>query len=470
MKNETATAIKPELIGGVRDYLPQTMLARQEIFDKIRMVYESFGFVPLDTPAVEKLDVLTGNSPSFQMELFHTAIVRGKEDIKFAFQKQNVEMALRFDLTVPLSRVVVAYPQDIPKPFKRYQVGKVWRGEKPQAGRFREFVQFDADIIGSRSILADTEIIHVMYSVMKALGIDEFLIKINNRKILNGLTEYIGLQKMEQCDEVMRILDKKNKISEKEMTKELSRKPENEYDDSAPNLLSDKIDILTSFINIKSGKRETLMTAGKTVGETKIGKEGIRELMEIIENLEDLEIPNQNWTIDLSVARGLGYYTGPVFETTLTDLPEMGSVYSGGRFDGLSNRFVSDSNIPGVGASVGVDRLFVALEQLGKLENKPSKTQVLVAFFDKNLKSDYLKISNEIRKKGISVEIYLDAEPLKAQITYAAKQGIPLVIIIGSDEKEKNTVSLRNMKTRKQETVDKNKLIDKLTIVLNTGR
>jgi len=454
--------IKPELVGGVRDYLPQTMIARQKILDKIRKVYESFGFVPLETPAIEKFEVLTGRDDKFKMNLFRTIVANGTESIESAAKRQNKEakMALRFDLTIPLSRVITAYPNDIPKIFKRYQTGKVWRGEKAQAGRFREFTQFDADIVGTNSMLADTEIIQIIYTVMKALNINDFLIRINNRKILNGLLDKIGAKNNEQYKEIMRILDKQEKISRKELVKELSRKPENKYDIAAPNLAQKEIDILIDFADIEGKPKKVLSKAKKLIGQNNKGLQGVKELSEIISNLQTLDIPQKNWTIDLSIARGLDYYTGPVFETNLTKLKNIGSVYSGGRFDGLSNRFIPNSNIPAVGASVGVDRLFNALEILKQIKTKPCLTKVMIALFDKGLVNYYLQLAEQVRSAGVETEIYLENEPLKTQIIYAAKQEIPLVVIVGSNEKEQGQISIKNMKTRKQVTINKNNFID----------
>lgn len=457
--------IKPEKVGGFLDYLPPVMLARQRMLDVIKTIYELFGFMPLDTPAVEKLDVLTGNKPDFRMNLYRVLIATGLIDINEAAQKCDTDLALRFDLTVSLSRVIAAYPDKINKPFKRYQIGKVWRGERAQAGRYREFVQFDADIIGSRSTMADTEIIQLMYEVMIALGFSNFLIKINNRKIFEGLNEYIGLKDKDKKAEMMKIIDKLEKIGSKAMVEELRREPNNEYD-PAPNLSSNNTDKILSFISITGSHAEVLDKAEKMVGGVEIGKKGIDELREIVGNLEVLEIPKKNWAIDLSVARGLGYYTGPVFETTLNDMPEIGSVFSGGRFDGLVDRFVPNSNIPGTGASVGVDRLFAAMKKLGKIEIVPSLTKVLVVMFDSTLRNDYLRIANQIRKIDIPTEIYFDEVSLKTQLAYAAKQEIPLVVIIGSKEKAENKVALKNMRTRTQETVDENQLLDRIKQIL----
>jgi len=445
--------IKPERVGGTCDYLPETALARQKMFDTIRKVYESFGFLPIETPAIERLEVLTGNDSSFDMRLFRVAVAQGIGEAVF---DQVVPLALRFDLTIPLARFVAAHPE-LTKPFKRYHVGPVWRGETPQLGRFCEFTQFDADIIGSDSILADTEIINLMYEVMKALRFERFVIRINSRKILNGLlSKFAGLTPRQKI-EVLRILDKAEKIEEEEMHKALTRKPDSSFDETAPQLSRQDADEIIRFVCIGSG--DVLRQAEAIVGDTELGQEGISELREICQNLDLLRISSANLVVDLSVARGLGYYTGAVFEVFLTDLPEIGSVYSGGRFDGLLSRFIPDSNIPGVGASVGVDRLFAGMGELGIVELKQSNTRVLITLFDQDLQPEYLLLAQELRQSGIATEVYLDNKPLKVQLGYAAKLGIPFVAIIGPDEKEAGKVSIRNMTDRTQETVSKEDLI-----------
>lgn len=457
MKRDTVNA---ELPSGMCDYLPPEMIIKQKVFDIIRGVYELYGFLPLETPGIEKLEVLTGNDPSFNMNLFHTFVVKGVKNTEI--EELDTDLALRFDLTVPLARVVAMHPE-LSKPFKRYALGKVWRGEKAQAGRYREFSQFDADIIGTRSMLADTEIITVMYDVMRKIGFTDFVIKINNRKILNGLAVCANFFEPQTKQEaVFRILDKLGKITEQEMVEELGKPPDNYLDESKPNLPKNDIDKIINFVGIKGSGSFVLTEAEKIVGQIPIGQQGISEMREIVENLESMNIPEKNWLIDLSVARGLGYYTGPVFETILTNMPELGSVYSGGRFDGLTNRFIPNSNIPGVGASVGVDRLFVAIDKMGIFPKQKTVSDVLIAFFDTNLKATYLRLANELRSKGINTEIYFDKEPLKAQLAYAAKQEIPYVIIIGSKEADSETVTIRDMRTREQKTLDKNSVFDSI--------
>lgn len=442
-------SIKPELLGGFQDFLPEEMIARDGIINLIRQVYESFGFLPLDTPCMEGKPILFGDATDFNKSVFMARIVRGQEDKGEAIG-EGEDFALRFDLTVSLARVAAAYP-DLPKPFKRYQSGKVWRGEKPQRGRYREFMQFDLDTIGSRSMLADTEIIQVMYTVMKKLVGDRFLIKFNNRKILNGVAEMLGCQAV--AKNLYRIIDKVEKIGVENVIEELLRQPDNQYDETAVALPLDKVELVRTFLTIKGRSiSDTLDAVSDLFGnQTVNGSEGIDELREIAANLSSLNISEDYCQVDLSVARGLDYYTGPVFETSLVDLPAIGSVFSGGRFDGLSDRFMPGSNISGVGASVGVDRLIAALRELNLLKTRRSTASVLVTIFGKQFVRESFDFSCALRSRGVATELYVDDLPLKAQMAYAAKQGIPYLVIIGEDEIKAGVVVFKDMAARTQE-------------------
>lgn len=431
--------ITPELAGGFKDYLPEDMIPRQKMFDSIRKTFELFGFLPLDTPGIEKERILTGGDADFKMMMFKTSL---KDD-----EEEN--LALRFDLTVPLARVMALYTDKIEKPFKRYQTGKVWRGEKPQAGRFREFVQFDADIVGTDRMSADSEIIALMYETLKNLQIERFLIKVNNRKILNGLPSFAGYDEKLNT-EVLKSIDKLDKIGWAGVTKELTGKGFN----------NSQINKLEEFITLKGDSSEnTLLRLEKMMADSPEAVEGIKELQEITANLKSLEVPSEFWQIDLSVARGLGYYTGPIFETTLLDLPSIGSVFSGGRYDDLVSRFGAQK-LPAVGTSIGVDRLFYALEKLSLLKQERSNVKALVFNFDKSAEGYCQEIVTQLRKAGVPSEIYLGREEfLKEQLTYALKQEIPVVIIAGSDEMGKKVAQVKDIKKREQQEV----LFDQIT-------
>ncbi|PIR92714.1 histidine--tRNA ligase [Candidatus Falkowbacteria bacterium CG10_big_fil_rev_8_21_14_0_10_44_15] len=451
----SAKTIKPDLLGGFRDMLPGEAIMFQDMVATIRRVYESFGFVPLETPGMERWDVLTGNA-KVEKSIFTARIVRGIEDEKVSDETWEQSYTLRFDLTVPLARVVAAYP-DLPKPFKRYQLGRVWRGEKPQADRFREFYQFDFDTIGSNSILADVEVIQVMYATMVALGIQNFVIRFNTRKLLNGLAALVNCR--ERASEMLRVIDKLDKIGIEGVLAELQRQPDNEYDESALAFSAEQATAVQSFLEIRGDSAQDVIAQLKQLfaGKSSTGEDGIREIETIVATLRELNIPEKNWRFDLSVARGLDYYTGPVFETVLTDLPKLGSVFSGGRFDGLTNRFMPDSNIPGVGASVGVDRLLVGMQQLELAKVKETLTDVLVTIFDQldtALQNASLQCCNEMRKAGINAELYLGEDrTLRAQLAYAQKKNIPFVTIIGPDELRQNKAQLKNMSKRTQQVL-----------------
>jgi len=426
------------------------MIARQEMVLKIRETCESFGFLPLETPGLERSSVLGTDKDEFKMQVYR-------------FRAGDQDVTLRFDLTVPLSRVVSANPELI-KPFKRYQFGSVWRKESPQAGRYREFAQFDADIVGSDSIIADTEIIVLMFKTLKNLGIDNFVIRFNDRKILNGLPAYASFDQG-KTDQVLRTLDKLDKIGQDGVVNELKSKSHNELGEDGLALTERSISKIVDFLNLKGSTQELIGELKKLFCGVSVSEEGIGECEKIIENLEYLSIPRENWRLDLSIARGLGYYTGPVFETTLTDCPEIGSVFSGGRFDDLITRFTGEK-IPSVGASVGVDRLLAALEKMGTIEKKVSTAKVLITVIDQSLSPKIMRLAQNFRAAGINTEIYLGKEKgLKGQIIYAAKREIPFVVIIGEEEDRVGKLKLKSMVERKEDLLLEK---DAAKIILNS--
>lgn len=444
MKN----SIKPKLASGFRDYLPPDAAAREWMVETIKTVFKRFGFLPLETPGVEQEEILTGGDPNFKKQLFRLNL--GGQDDK---------TALRFDLTVPLARVVAAYSNELPKPFKRYQVGNVWRGERAQAGRFREFTQFDADIVGASDVAADAEIISLMYETLTALGFEKFLIRVNNRKVLNALREFADFPK-EKTEKVLRIMDKLDKDGWEGVATELAS-------DSGAGLKENSIKSIKKFLELKGKNKEILKKAVALFENSKAAEEGVTELEELAKNIEALGVPEKNWAIDFSVARGLGYYTGPVFEAILTDYPELGSIFAGGRYDDLVSRFGS-ADIPATGASVGVDRLFVALKKFNLFPDIKSPAQILVLNFDENSEEICEKLASELRRGGISTEIYLGQEKnLKGQLNYAVKQSYPVVLIIGEEERKRKIVQIKNMKERTQEAVPIKETLGYLKKLLN---
>jgi histidyl-tRNA synthetase len=448
MEKENKT-IKPEIPGGFMDLLPEAAIAQEALFAKIKKIYKSFGYAPLDTPCMERTEVLTGGDKNFNKSIFIARVVKGEEDKKASGAEWEDSLGLRFDLTVPLSRVVSANPELV-KPFKRYQIGKVWRGENSQAGRYREFYQCDFDIIGSNSILSDIEVVLVMNETLLALGVNNFTIRFNTRKILNGLAELAGCA--ERAKDFFRVVDKFDKIGTDGVLAELKRQPENAEDTGALGLSDEQAIKVRDFLQLVTLSKDKVLDGLKEffAGSSGLGEEGVKELTEISEALTKLEIPSERWRIDLSVARGLDYYTGPVFETTLNEMPELGSIFSGGRYDGLTNRFMENSNVPGIGASIGLSRLTVALKKLGLLPKKDSVTEALVTV-SAGLEMEALKISQQLRTAGINTEIYFGQDyTFRAQLSYAAKKNILFVVIAGEDEIKSGIVQLKNMSTREQ--------------------
>lgn len=439
--------IKPTIPGGFRDYLPQDMIPRQQMFDTIRAIYERFGFSPLDTPAVERTEVLGGSTS--KMRIYQVRLPTSNDD------DEQQELSLHFDLTVPLARVVAKYGNELPRPFRRYQCAKVWRGERPQAGRYREFVQFDADVVGSDGVMGDAEIVWLMHDTMRALGIDRFTIRINNRKVLDGLAKCVGIEDIsgEKGKELFRVLDKLEKIGWDGVATELRREPDSDVDVWALKLGDEAIAKIKRFIELDGTSREILAKLPEVLGDDSVGLQGISELEEMCTYLEAANLLPGTWKIDLSIARGLDYYTGPVFETSLNDLPGIGSVFSGGRYDDLVSRF-GDMSLPATGASIGVDRLFTALEQLKLIKTQSTVTQVLITDFSPDLRTEYFKIAAALRNVGLKAEIYQGTKrAFKAQMAYAASLEIPILVILGANEKEKGVAAVKNMRTRTQSEV-----------------
>ncbi len=432
--NEEKKTVEPMLLRGFRDYLPAQVNARQKMISTIKQVYERYGFVPLETPALEYLTTLIGY---------------GDEGSKSIFKLKNPEkedIALRFDMTVPLARVVAQYP-DLPKPFRRYQVGPVWRADKPDPGRFREFYQFDLDTVGSTSMMADTEILCGMYDTLRALGIELFQVRFSNRKILNTLLDYTGIPH-ERAHQVFRVLDKIEKIGVGEVEKELTVGRVDVSGDKIPGLglAPEQVKKIREFLSLPTATRtEVIGELRKLFAGIPSAEEAIGELAEICSNLDTLSIPVERVYVDLSIARGLDYYTGPVFEASLLEAPEFGSVFGGGRYDGLVERFLG-KKIPATGASIGVDRLFAAMQKLGLVENTPATAQVFVTIMDRTKLAEYQKITRELRLANINTELYLGTETsLSKQLQYANEQRIPVAIILGGDEFAKGEVTIKDL-------------------------
>lgn len=448
MAKKKTDKVKPQLLKGFRDYPPHEQIAREKMIGKVRRVFESMGFLPLQTASLEFAETLLGshyNQDSLN-ELFGFT---GPDE---------VDMALRYEFTLSLARYV-ASDQNIPLPFRRYQYGNVWRVDKPGPGRFREFMQFDIDIVGTQNLLADAEIIAAMVTTFEELGIANFKVRFSNRKILNGLIEYAGIPN-ELGPDVMRVIDKLEKQGKEAVLEELGGGRVDKSGDKIPglNLELNQIGQLENFLDLAATSQNPLDDATKLLGEIPAAKEGIEELCSILSYLNSMKVNTSKYEIDLTIVRGLGYYTGPVFETTLLDLPDYGSVFSGGRYDNLVDRF-SGRSLPAVGSSIGIDRLLAALIALNAIELESATSKVIVTVMDKDRLNDYLDLLSQIRAEGINAEIFSgDTKNLTKQIKYADKVGIPFAVIRGSDEFEQGLVTVKNLKKGKekaQETTDR---------------
>ncbi|MCG4580622.1 histidine--tRNA ligase [Clostridium cochlearium] len=422
--------VKPSILPGFMELLPADQIVFNKMKDTIRHNYEKFGFIPLDTPTIEKSEILLAKG--------------GGETEKqiYRFNKGNTDLSLRFDLTVPLARYVAQHFSDLTFPFRRYHISKVFRGERNQKGRFREFYQCDIDIIGngSLSIINDAEIPSIIYQTFKELGFEDFTIRINNRKVLNGFFEGTDV---EDRKGVLRSIDKLEKIGESGVRKELQ-----ELD-----LEDGKIDKIINFINIKGTNDEVIKSLKELNIENDVFKEGVEELEKVIHYIGSFNVPDKNYKIDLTIARGLDYYTGTVYETVLNNYPQIGSVCSGGRYDNLAEHY-TNQKLPGVGISIGLTRLFYQLREAKIIGENASSTlsQVLVIPVGDTMEYS-IKVANKLRENEIISELYLEDTKIGKKFAYADKLKIPYVILIGEDELKEEKVSVKNMETGNQESM-----------------
>lgn len=425
--------IEPRILRGFRDYLPPEMIPRQKMIDTIVGVFERFGFVPLQTPALEFADVLLGKYGADAEKLLYRFTDNGGRDV-----------CLRYDLTVPLARVAAQYP-DLPRPIKRYQIAPVWRAEKPGRGRYREFYQCDVDIVGTASLLADAECVAVDAAVMAALGVPAVRIQVNHRKVLNGLATLLGVPSDERMLRVFRTIDKLPSAGEEAVRRMLR-------DECA--LDAPAVERTFAFLSASGRPAEVLDQLTETFAGVDIALEGLRELRRTLDAARAMGVPEEMLAVDPSIARGLDYYTGTVFETFIVDLPGFGSVMSGGRYDTLITRFLGQE-MPAVGISVGLDRLFAAMQELKLVQARQSTAQVLVAVLDAESVSYAMRVAAVLREAGLRADLFLyDGERAKKQFQYANARGIPVVAAVGGQEREAGTVAVKRLDTGAQETVD----------------
>ncbi len=413
---------------GMRDILPQKMLLRQYVIGQVEKVFQRFGFEPLQTPVLELSETLMGKYGEDAEKLIYDAKHReGKE-----------ELSLRYDLTVPLTRVVAMYPELV-KPFKRYQIAPVWRAERPQKGRYREFYQCDVDIVGTKSMLADAEIMTVVYSVLKQLGFKSFVTKINNRKILTGIGQYAGAPN-EMLGSLYRSIDKLDKIGADGVREEMTKSQ------IPANVIDKMIELVALPSNAFGELREIL-------GNIPIAMEGLSELEELATYIGDSGIPRANYQFDFSMVRGLAYYTGPIYETVVTE-PKIGSLTGGGRYDELIGLFTNQS-IPTTGTSFGIERIIDVMDELAMYPSSIGKTvtQALVTVFNRDLIGTSIRVANELRAASINAELGLDWDGLGKQLKYAAAKSIPFAVIIGPDENAAQKATLRDLSSGEQTVV-----------------
>ena len=411
---KTQRKILPRTLPGFMELQPNEQVLFNQMKAKIEESYKRFGFLPLDTPVLELSEVLLAKA--------------GGETEKqiYRFTRGDTDMSMRFDLTVPLAKYVSQNYEELQFPFRRYQIGKVYRGERPQRGRFREFYQADIDIIGDGelNILNDAEIPSIIYTTFKKLGFDDFTIRINNRKILNGFFENLELVK--ESTDIMRIIDKIEKIGEDNVKLELLEL----------GIVEKNVIEILKFISINGNNEEKFKQLEKLNINNKIFNQGLMELKEVVKYIRLFGVPEVNFNVDLTIARGLDYYTGTVYETFLNEYKQIGSVCSGGRYDNLAENY-TDKSLPGVGISIGLTRLFYQLNELKSIKvDKESISDVLVISTSEDV-SKCLPVANIFRENGIDTEVYINNKKLKSKFKYADKLKIPYVAIIGEDEIKK---------------------------------
>jgi histidyl-tRNA synthetase len=421
--------IEPRTLKGFRDYPPALMIPRERVLQTAREVYRSYGFAPIDTPALEYAEVLLGKGGGENDRLVYRFTDHGDRDV-----------ALRFDLTVPFARFSAQHVPQLGTPFKRYAMGPVWRGENTSAGRYREFWQCDFDTIGTTSNAADIETVLVINDLFNRLGFEQFTIRINNRLVLTGVLESLGLAN--QAGPVLRCLDKLGKIGRDGVATELVKET---------GLDAKGADDILVLADIEGPSATRLDEVERRFGTNTTAAAGVAKLRELFAVCATAGVPDANLCVDLSIARGLDYYTGTIFETFLTDLPSIGSVCSGGRYDNLAGLYTKQL-LPGVGASLGVDRLLAAMEELKHpwMTGTSTPAPVIVLNLDATLLGTYQRLARNLRAAGVGVEVYPEAKKLGPQFQYAEKRGHRLAIIAGAEEIANGTVKVKNLSRREE--------------------
>ncbi len=444
--SEPTNYVEPQTLKGFLDLLPEDVIPRRAVVDRIEAIFQRYGFVPLETPALEYLDVLLGAG--------------GEETNKELFRLQSPEgeaIALRFDLTVPFSRVLAQYPDKVKAPFRRYAIGPVWRADKPGPGRFRQFTQFDIDIAGADTTAADAEIVAVMAEIMAALGAPSYAVLINNRKLIDALLEGCGITDAGRQKHVLRVIDKLQKVGLDNIRLELGPGRVDASGDPIPGIGLDAatIDTITGFIGINGSCRlEVVDHCAAALPGSELARAALDEMREMAMALNALGVDEAHARFVPSLARGLDYYTGPVFEMVIPAAPEFGSVMGGGRYNQLVARFL-DRTIPCTGMSVGLDRLMAALRHLGVAPEAQSTVQALIVTLGKVPAAEALGAAMELRRAGINAEAYLGQKKgMKHQLGHADRCGIPVAVILGEDEVAQGMVAIKDLYSGKKTRED----------------
>ena len=422
--------VQPRTLSGFMELLPRQQMVMERIMEILRETYSLYGFTPLDTPVIEASEVLLAKG--------------GGETEKqiYRFTKGDADLALRFDLTVPLAKYVALHYNDLSFPFRRYQIGKVYRGERAQRGRFREFYQADIDIIGDGKldVTNEAEIPAIIYQVFTRLGLHRFQIRVNNRKILNGFYAMLGLT--DKAGDIMRTVDKLDKIGAEKVRDLLTAEDIGLTEDQAGEILA--------FIAIQGSNQQVLSALESYRGRNKVFDQGLDELHTVVKYLSAFGVPEKKFAVDLTIARGLDYYTGTVYETTMLDHPEIGSICSGGRYDNLAE-YYTDKQLPGVGISIGLTRLFYVLQEQGMLNealnSAPADALILPMTGDLGPAA---ALATQLRQAGVRTQLYTEQKKFKQKMTYADRIGVPYVLFLGDDEIAQGTVSVKDMATGEQ--------------------
>ena len=431
--------VKPRTPSGFSEYLPGEQIEFNRLLCIVRNTYERYGFSPLDTPDIELSEVLLAKS--------------GGDTAKqvYRFNKGETDLSLRFDLTVPLARYVAQHESQLVFPFRRYHIGKVHRGERAQAGRFREFYQCDIDVIGSKSPIVDAEFPAVINEIFEQFAFGEFTIRVNNRKVLNGFFEELGLS--DRSVETLRLVDKIEKLSREELTDEFVKL----------GLDAEQIERLFAFVTIEGDNSDVIEQLQALGVKSELFAEGVSELSTLVEALRTMGVPEKRFRVDLKIARGLDYYTGTVYETVLNEHPEVGSVCSGGRFDDLAGLYTK-TQLPGVGISIGLTRLFYKLREAGIIEaNRQSPADVVVLPLTPSQIGYGLEISDMLRQSGIAVLHYTEPNNVKAKFKYADRMGYRYALVLGENEAKDGTVSVKDMASGESTVVKKQDLLGALS-------